>query len=166
MNEILWGDLSRLKKTGLGGGQFRLGQHWSRGRKGASTRRGEADGRDDGACRKRRCRPSLAPVCPHPGPVLFDGRGGDGFASRRGAGRVSLQATRPQGLHRIGEGRGEGLSAAVETQLPPLRPEFARLEYSGRGDDAGDQFRRRDVKSRVPRPAGRIGHPHPGASPF
>jgi hypothetical protein len=91
--------------------------------------------------------------------VLRRGEEPDASVCRRRVRRDSL-------AHRIGEGRGEGLSAAVETQLPPLRPEFARLEYSGRGDDAGDQFRRRDVKSRVPRPAGRIGHPHPGASPF
>ena len=45
-------------------------------------------------------------------------------------------------------------------QAAPVLPEVFGADYPNRRDDARDQFRRGDVKSRVARAAAGIGHPH------
>src|SRR5450756_1241470 len=45
-----------------------------------------------------------------------------------------------------------------KSQPQPSQPKFSRLEYSDGCDDAGDQFRRRQVKSRIAGATCRIGY--------
>jgi len=49
-------------------------------------------------------------------------------------------------------------SLTGKTEFASPLPQFLRFDNPGRRDDAGDQFRRRHVKTRIARTARRIRH--------
>ncbi len=49
-------------------------------------------------------------------------------------------------------------SLIIKTQFAAPLPNFMRFENPNRRDDAGDQFRRRHVETRITRATGRIRH--------